>query len=151
MKLRTKVAAGTILVLAAAGYGSATNAAGHHDGESLLTVITSGMPANERLANQMAAQMFGWGAGQQHCLDLLWTRESAGTWSPTVVNPTSGAYGIVQSLPASKLADPAQGGGPDWRTSAATQIRWGLTYIHDRPDERTPCGAWAHELASNWY
>jgi hypothetical protein len=108
------------------------------------------MPANELLANQMAAAR-GWGAGQQHCLDLLWDEESARTWSPTVANPTSGAYGIPQALPPEKLADPAQGGGADWRTSAATQIRWGLHYIG--VVYGTPCGAWQFETSHvpNWY
>ncbi len=153
MKLRTKATLGTFAVLAAAGYVPVSHAAGGHHasgGGTVLTVVTGGMPANEQLANQMAAAR-GWDATQQACLDHLWTEESAGTWSPTVVNPTSGAYGIPQALPASKLADPAQGGGPDWQASAATQIRWGLDYIAGRYG--TPCGAWQFETSHvpNWY
>jgi len=159
MKLRTKATLGTFAVLAAAGYMPASHAAGGHHhpggnalsrGGTVLAVRDAGMPANERLANQMAAAR-GWGGGQQHCLDLLWDEESARTWSPTVANPTSGAYGIPQALPPEKLADPAQGGGADWRTSAATQIRWGLHYIG--VVYGTPCGAWQFETSHvpNWY
>lgn len=110
-----------------------------------LDALTGGqMPANEQLANHMAAAM-GWGHRQQQCLDALWTRESAGTWSPTVVNPTSGAYGIPQSLPAGKMA----AAGSDWRTNPRTQITWGFGYI--RSTYTDPCGAWGHETANNWY
>ena len=159
MKLRAKVTLGTFAVLAAAGYLPASHVAagGHHrpggnalSGGTVLAVRDNSMPANERLANRMAAAR-GWGTGQQRCLDLLWDEESARTWSPTVANPTSGAYGIPQALPPEKLADPAQGGGPDWRTSAATQIRWGLHYIE--VVYVNPCGAWWHEkhTSPNWY
>ena len=66
-------------------------------------------------------------------------------WQVTATNPGSGAYGIPQSLPASQMAS----AGPDWRTNPATQIKWGLTYIHDRYG--SPSGAWAHEQSHNWY
>jgi hypothetical protein len=105
---------------------------------------------NEALANKMAASGYGWTGSQATCLDELWTEESAGTWSPTVTNPYSGAYGIPQALPAGKMAS----AGADWRTSAATQIKWGLGYIADTPyGTHTPCGAWAHEKSTtpNWY
>jgi hypothetical protein len=154
VKLRAKVTLGTFTVLAAVGYLPASHAAGRHhasgDGKPALAVTASGMPANEQLANQMAAAR-GWDTTQQACLDRLWTEESAGTWSPTVVNPDSGAYGIPQALPASKLADPAQGGGPGWQTDPATQVRWGLDYIAGRYG--TPCGAWQFETSHvpNWY
>ena len=80
---------------------------------------------------------------QFSCLDLLWTHESG--WSVTAENASSGAYGIPQSLPGSKMAS----AGADWQYNAATQIRWGLSYISGVYG--TPCGAWAHELAVNWY
>jgi hypothetical protein len=147
MGLRSTVTAGTLIVLLTAGYQAAQPAA--RPPAQALTVTAPGMPANEQLANRMAAALHQWDGRQQACLDKLWDRESAHTWSATVVNPISGAYGIVQSLPAGKLADPAQGGGPDWRTNPATQIRWGLAYIAGRYG--TPCAAWAHELAASWY
>jgi hypothetical protein len=103
--------------------------------------------SNEQLADSMAASGYGWTGQQATCLDQLWTEESAGTWSPAVTNPLSGAYGIPQALPASKMAS----AGPDWQTSAATQIRWGLGYIAGRYG--TPCAAWAFEKSHvpNWY
>ena len=63
----------------------------------------------------------------------------------TAENPTSGAYGIPQALPGSEMSS----AGADWQTDAATQIRWGLTYIQGRYG--SPCGAWAHEEADGWY
>lgn len=86
---------------------------------------------------------FGWGADQMAPLIALWNQESNWQWNAT--NPSSGAYGIPQSLPADKMAS----AGADWRTNAFTQVRWGLGYIHDRYG--SPSGAEAHELAYNWY
>jgi hypothetical protein len=86
---------------------------------------------------------YGWGSDQFRCLDLLWTRESG--WRANAYNASSGAYGIPQSLPGSKMA----AAGADWRTNAATQINWGLSYISGRYG--SPCAAWAHSEAVNWY
>jgi murein DD-endopeptidase MepM/ murein hydrolase activator NlpD len=86
---------------------------------------------------------YGWGDDQFQCLDSLWTRES--NWDHTAQNPSSGAYGIPQSLPGDKMATV----GDDWRTNPVTQIRWGLDYIEGRYGN--PCGAWAHSEANNWY
>jgi hypothetical protein len=96
----------------------------------------------QALARIMAADR-GWGAGQFSCLKSLWTRESG--WNYRAMNPSSGAYGIAQALPGSKMAS----AGSDWRTNPATQIRWGLDYISDRYG--TPCGAWGHSESSGWY
>ncbi|HEX5511832.1 MAG TPA: hypothetical protein VFX41_08950, partial [Actinomycetales bacterium] len=85
----------------------------------------------------------GWGGDQFTCLDRLWTKESE--WKHTADNPTSDAYGIPQALPGSKMAS----AGADWRTNPATQIRWGLQYIEDVYG--SPCTAWAHSQATNWY
>jgi hypothetical protein len=63
----------------------------------------------------------------------------------TAENASSGAYGIPQALPGSQMAS----AGSDWRTDAATQIKWGLTYIQQRYG--SPCGAQAHEQSSGWY
>jgi hypothetical protein len=100
----------------------------------------SGSP--RQVAETMLSQ-FGWPAGQFACLQPLWAQESG--WSVTAENPGSGAYGIPQALPGSKMAS----AGPDWATDAATQIRWGLTYIQRLYG--SPCGAWAHEEADGWY
>jgi hypothetical protein len=85
----------------------------------------------------------GWGAGQFACLDSLWAKESG--WRPTARNTSSGAYGIPQALPATKLAS----AGADWQTNPVTQIRWGLTYI--KTSYGSPCAAWSHSRAMNWY
>jgi peptidoglycan DL-endopeptidase CwlO len=90
-----------------------------------------------------ALPAYGWGSDQFRCLDLLWTRESG--WRANAYNASSGAYGIPQSLPGSKMAS----AGADWRTNAATQIDWGLSYISARYG--SPCEAWAHSEAYNWY
>ena len=87
---------------------------------------------------------FGWGNDTQwQCLDALWTRES--NWQIYETNPSSGAYGIPQALPGYKMAS----AGSDWRTNPRTQILWGLRYIAGRYG--TPCGAWAHSQAYNFY
>lgn len=77
------------------------------------------------------------------CLVQLWTRESGWRWNAT--NTGSGAYGIPQALPASKMS----AAGADWQTNAATQIDWGLSYIADRYG--TPCAAWKQETREGWY
>jgi hypothetical protein len=86
---------------------------------------------------------YGWGMDQWGCLDSLWQKESG--WNHLAMNPSSGAYGIPQSLPGSKMAT----AGADWQTNPATQIRWGLGYISGRYG--TPCNAWAHSQRVNWY
>jgi hypothetical protein len=86
---------------------------------------------------------FGWSASQFSCLEPLWAAESG--WSVTASNPSTGAYGIPQAMPGSKMAS----AGPNWQTSATTQIRWGLGYIRSRYG--SPCSAWNHEEAYGWY
>ena len=86
---------------------------------------------------------FGFPADQWRYLDALWTRESG--WNHLAENPTSGAYGIPQSLPASKMAVV----GSDWRTNPETQIRWGLAHIAARYGSAQK--AWAHSEAPGWY
>ena len=100
----------------------------------------SGSP--QQVARQMLGR-FSWSSGQFSCLEPLWERESG--WDVTAENPGSGAYGIPQALSGSLMAS----AGPGWQTDAATQIRWGLTYIQGRYG--SPCGAWAHEEADGWY
>ncbi len=85
----------------------------------------------------------GWSDSEYSCLDKLWSKESG--WQTEADNPSSSAYGIPQALPGSKMAS----AGDDWRTSATTQITWGLDYIDDRYG--TPCSAWSHSRGSNWY
>ena len=96
----------------------------------------------QRIAEAMLGS-FGWSSGQFSCLDPLWQHESG--WSVTAANPGSGAYGIPQALPGSRMAS----AGPDWQANAATQIKWGLDYIMGT--YASPCAAWAHEQATGWY
>jgi hypothetical protein len=100
----------------------------------------SGSP--QQIAEAMLAS-FGWSSSQFSCLDPLWAHESG--WSTTAYNAGSGAYGVPQALPGSRMA----GAGPDWQTNAATQIRWGLEYIQGTYG--SPCAAWDHEQATGWY
>jgi uncharacterized protein YabE (DUF348 family) len=107
------------------------------------TPTAAAVPAGD--AQQIAATMVaarGWGTDQFSCLVSLWSKESG--WRTNAAN-SSGAYGIPQALPGSKMAS----AGADWQTSAATQISWGLSYISGVYG--TPCGAWAHSQADNWY
>jgi hypothetical protein len=103
------------------------------------STAASGTP--QQIAARLLAER-GW-SGQFSCLDALWTRESG--WNIYAENPSSGAYGIPQALPASKMAS----AGPDWRSSPTTQIEWGLNYIAS--SYGTPCGAWGHEQSAGWY
>ncbi|MFC5908990.1 lytic transglycosylase domain-containing protein [Streptacidiphilus monticola] len=80
---------------------------------------------------------------QYVCFSNIVTRESG--WNYTAENAASGAYGLVQALPGSKMASV----GADWRTNPATQIKWGLNYMNSRYG--SPCGAWSFWQAHNWY
>jgi len=103
-------------------------------------------PAPAGSPQQIAMGMlgsYGWSSSQFSCLDSLWNQESG--WNVYASNPSSGAYGIPQALPGSKMSS----AGADWQTDAATQIRWGLGYIQGTYG--SPCGAWAHEQADGWY
>lgn len=107
---------------------------------SSARIVSSG--GARGIAASIARSRYGWGADQFSCLDSLWERESG--WDVHASNP-SGAYGIPQALPGSKMG--AFGG--DWRDSATTQIEWGLDYIDGRYGD--PCGAWSAFRSKGWY
>jgi hypothetical protein len=86
---------------------------------------------------------YGWGDKQYACLDSLWTKESH--WNYKASNKRSGAHGIPQALPATKM----EVIGTDWRTNPVTQISWGLRYIDIRYD--TPCKAYVKFQRSRYY
>ncbi len=88
-------------------------------------------------------QARGMGDDEFDCLVALWNRESH--WNVYAGNPSTGAYGIPQALPGSKMAS----AGPDWQNDAATQITWGLGYISGHYGN--PCSAWSHSQSSGWY
>ena len=117
--------------------------------EPVIVVRSTGAPAvgtpNPGSAQAIGHDMVlarGWGEDQFGCLVALFNRESG--WNVYAANP-SGAYGIPQALPGSKMAS----AGADWATNPATQISWGLGYIAARYG--TPCGAWAHSQSAGWY
>jgi hypothetical protein len=95
------------------------------------------------VAKVLMADKYGWGDKQYACLDGLWTKESK--WNYRASNKRSGAHGIPQALPATKM----ESVGTDWRTNPVTQISWGLRYIESRYE--TPCGAFAKFKRTNWY
>ena len=107
--------------------------------ETADTRLAAGTP--QQIAERMLGQ-YGW-ARQFSCLAALWGQESG--WHVSAENPSSGAYGIPQALPGSKMAT----AGPDWQSDPATQIGWGLGYI--RAAYGSPCAAWDHEEAAGWY
>jgi hypothetical protein len=108
------------------------------------TASSAPQPAgNPRQIAEGMLRSYGWPSSQFGCLESLWNEESG--WNTYAQNPSSGAYGIPQALPGSKMAS----AGPDWQTDAATQIRWGLGYIKSLYG--SPCGAWRHEQATGWY
>ncbi|MCH6159551.1 transglycosylase SLT domain-containing protein [Streptomyces marispadix] len=90
---------------------------------------------------QIARQIIG-DESQFQCFSQIVERESG--WNVHAQNP-SGAYGLVQALPGSKMSS----AGPDWRNNAATQVKWGLNYMKDRYG--SPCGAWSFWQSNNWY
>ncbi len=96
---------------------------------------------------QIAWNIMGWfhwkAKWQFKYLNWLWDRESS--WNKYAMNPYSGAYGIPQAMPGSKMASC----GKNWRTDARTQIRWGMRYI--RMMYGSPKAAWAHEVNDGWY
>jgi hypothetical protein len=131
--------------------GAATVDAVTRDGVKVIKLPTAkpapaaGVP-DPGTAQAIAYDMIiarGWDSTQFDCLVSLWDRESH--WNVYDLNTSSGAYGIPQALPGSKMAS----AGADWATNPATQITWGLGYITGRYG--TPCGAWDHSNADNWY
>jgi hypothetical protein len=137
-----KAAAGKAAAAKAAAAKAAAAKAAEQAAAARKAAVTTPTGSPEQVAERMLSQ-FGWSSSQFSCLQPLWEHESG--WTVTAENPTSGAYGIPQSLPAAQMAS----AGADWQTNAATQIRWGLTYIQGRYG--SPCGAWAHEESDNWY
>jgi hypothetical protein len=104
----------------------------------------TGAAAAQAMARNML-KAWGWGGNEMPALIKLWNGESG--WNYKALNKSSGAYGIPQSLPASKMA----AAGPDWKTSPHTQITWGLDYIHSRYG--SPSHAWSQwsDRSPHWY
>ena len=97
----------------------------------------------KKVARGILMDEYGFAEKEYKCLNQLWTQES--NWNYKSRNKKSGAHGIPQALPATKMNVVST----DWRTNPVTQIRWGLRYISIRYE--TPCKAWAKHKRSNWY
>ena len=97
----------------------------------------------KKVAKALSAERYQWNEEQYSCLNKLWTKES--NWNYKSRNKVSGAHGIPQALPATKMEIV----GTDWRTNPVTQISWGLKYINERYD--SPCKAWSKFKRSRWY
>ena len=113
--------------------------------ERSVSSNTTTQPKSElqEYAHNLVINEYGWTEEDFTCLVNLWNRESG--WNPNAHNSSSGAHGIPQSLPASKMASE----GDDYYTNGETQIRWGLKYIAGRYG--SPSNAWAHFQNKNWY
>jgi hypothetical protein len=124
---------------AAAKEAAAKEATAEKATQQQAASVPSGSP--QQIAQDLLDQQ---GMGSQFsCLNSIFSQESG--WSVTASNPSSGAYGIPQALPGSKMAS----AGPDWQTNAETQIKWGLQYIDSTYG--SPCAAWSHEQSDGWY
>ena len=97
----------------------------------------------KKVAKSILLNEYGFSEKEYKCLNSLWTKESH--WNYKARNKSSGAHGIPQALPASKMNVIST----DWRTNPVTQIRWGLRYISIRYE--TPCKALAKHKRSNYY
>ncbi|WP_327413745.1 transglycosylase SLT domain-containing protein [Streptomyces sp. NBC_01233] len=121
-----KALAGSVLALGVAG--------------SMLAAVPA--QAAPTSAKAIAQQMIK-DPAQFAAFDKIISRESG--WDYTATNASSGAYGLAQALPASKMAS----AGADWKTNPATQIKWGLDYMNERYG--SPVGAWNFWSANHWY
>ncbi len=97
----------------------------------------------KKVAKSILMDEYGFAEKEYKCLNQLWTKES--NWNYKARNKNSGAHGIPQALPATKMNVVST----DWRTNPVTQIRWGLRYISIRYE--TPCKALSKHKRSNWY
>jgi resuscitation-promoting factor RpfB len=121
---------------------SLSDASGNDGADSVLVNMPPPDPGTAQSIAFNLLSAYGFATSQWGCLDDLWERESG--WIYNAEN-ASGAYGIPQALPGSKMAS----AGPDWETDPTTQIKWGLGYIQSVYD--SPCAAWDHEEADGWY
>ncbi|MEU2065185.1 lytic transglycosylase domain-containing protein [Streptomyces sp. NPDC013455] len=111
-------------------------------GMALTAAPAHAAPASASSAQAIAHKMIP-DAAQFNAFSKIVEHESG--WNPTATNSSSGAYGLVQALPASKMAS----AGADWKTNPATQIKWGLDYMNSRYG--SPVQAWSFWQANGWY
>jgi len=111
---------------------------------SKLDVVVARTSSGAKLvAAKWNALTYSWNDGQMSCLNTLWTQESH--WNFKARNKRSGAYGIPQANPGTKM----EAIGSDWRTNPVTQIKWGMSYVKSRYG--TPCSALKKSKNSGWY
>jgi len=122
---------------------AAVSASSASSGSSFAPPAGAPDPGSAQAYAMQALANRGMGSGEYDCLVSLWNKESG--WRYNAYNASSGAYGIAQALPGSKMAS----AGADWATNANTQVEWGLGYITARYG--TPCGAWNHSGSVGWY
>lgn len=120
----------------------------------LTTGVDSSTPVaviqgdSAKVTASILAKQYGWDSGAEwDALVKLWERESS--WNPRAQNPSSGAYGIPQALPYSKMPKAAWPESAGGSSDPQTQIQWGLDYIRGRYG--SPSMAWQHEIANGWY
>lgn len=106
-------------------------------------VASSGSASQYQAYAKQRCAAYGWSDNDFNCLVALWNRESG--WNPSSRNRSSGAYGIPQALPASKMAS----AGSDYLTNGNTQVEWGLSYIKGRYG--SPSAAYQHQQRTGWY
>ena len=123
--------------LTAAALAAATAGMALHAAPAQASTVTSASQA-KAIAHKMIPD-----AAQFNAFSKIVEHESG--WDVDATNASSGAYGLVQALPANKMAS----AGSDWKTNPKTQIEWGLDYIADRYG--TPCAAWGHSQSVGWY
>lgn len=105
--------------------------------------VVSGSVAEYQAYAEKRCFDYGWSDADFEALVKLWNKESR--WNPYACNSSSGAYGIPQALPATKMSTY----GTDYLTNYKTQINWGLNYIKSRYG--TPTVAWNHSCKKGWY
>ena len=106
-------------------------------------IRATGTKAEYQAYAKARCETYGWSDYDFDCLVSLWNRESG--WNPLAHNSSSGAHGIAQALPASKMSSH----GSDYMTNYKTQINWGLDYIKARYG--CPANAWSHSQQTGWY
>ncbi|MFF9085182.1 transglycosylase SLT domain-containing protein [Streptomyces sp. NPDC014991] len=111
-------------------------------GMALTAAPAQAAPASASSAQAIAHKMIP-DAAQFNAFSKIVEHESG--WNPSATNSSSGAYGLVQALPASKMSS----AGADWKTNPATQIKWGLDYMNSRYG--SPAQAWNFWQANGWY
>ncbi|MEV5846858.1 transglycosylase SLT domain-containing protein [Streptomyces sp. NPDC051985] len=121
----------TTVAVAAAAAGMALSAAP-------AQAATTSASSAQAIAHKMIPD-----AAQFNAFSKIVSHESG--WNPSATNSSSGAYGLVQALPGSKMAS----AGSDWKTNPATQIKWGLDYMNSRYG--SPTAAWSFWQANGWY